>query len=64
MAILEPGITKCAFKECDVVIKPEFGYTKAINFETKKEEFFCYGECYRKHIEVTQNINGSFFSSK
>ena len=58
MAILEPGITKCAFKKCEVEMKLELGYVKAINPETNKEEFFC-NECYKRQTE----INHPFFLS-
>jgi len=63
MAILEPGITKCAFKKCEVEMKLELGYVKAINPETNKEEFFC-NECYKeKQSEIVRSMRDFFFLS-
>lgn len=63
MAILELGVTICAFKKCEVEMKLELGYVKAINPETKKEEFFC-NECYKeRQAEIMQGIKDSFFLS-
>lgn len=49
--ILESGVTRCALKTCAMLIKPEFGYVKAIDPRTKKEVFFCL-ECHTEQTRI------------
>lgn len=51
MTMLIPGDTRCRLKSCSVLIRPEFGYVKAIDPETGEEVFFC-SECYPKQAQL------------